>query len=270
MGGASAPPTLASVVVLDETLDWERDGIIGLRGAFDPAAAVEMRRVLWRELEKRHGILEHDPSTWTPGPAWKLETTKKSAAFAPMLSDTVRVTLDGLFGPGRWKGMKHAGQVLVSFPHAEAWVVPHELWHSDFETEPATDGLFGVKHWSFFGSVAPGGGGTPQIAGSHKLFARYLETAPTKEYKKAKHGFMRSHPWLKGLSTEGDVEHPGDRMRFLEEHDVDGLPARVVELTGEPGDVFITHPWVFHSIAVNAGDRPRMIRSGAFRAVAPS
>jgi hypothetical protein len=39
----------------------------------------------------------------------------------------------------------------------------------------------------------------------------------------------------------------------------------VVELTGAPGDLFVTHPWVFHSIAGNAGTEPRFMRSFAIR-----
>jgi hypothetical protein len=45
------------------------------------------------------------------------------------------------------------------------------------------------------------------------------------------------------------------------EVDVDGLPAQVVECTGKPGDVYITHPWVMHSIAANAANEPRLMRS---------
>jgi hypothetical protein len=53
------------------------------------------------------------------------------------------------------------------------------------------------------------------------------------------------------------------RSSFLQETQIDGLPVRVVELHGNAGDVFITHARVFHSIAVNANDEPRMMRSGA-------
>ena len=42
---------------------------------------------------------------------------------------------------------------------------------------------------------------------------------------------------------------------------LDGLPVRVVELTGRAGDVYVTHPWILHSIAPNASDTPRMMRS---------
>ncbi len=47
----------------------------------------------------------------------------------------------------------------------------------------------------------------------------------------------------------------------MTEADLDGIPVRVVELTGSAGDVYVTHPWVLHSIAPNANHTPRMMRS---------
>jgi hypothetical protein len=96
------------------------------------------------------------------------------------------------------------------------------------------------------------------------LFARFLESCPAREYKHARDTFLRSHEWLRALTK--DDGSPDRNERFMQEIDIDGLPARVVELTGAPGDVFITHPWVFHSIAVNARTTPRLMRSGAVRA----
>lgn len=42
--------------------------------------------------------------------------------------------------------------------------------------------------------------------------------------------------------------------------DVDGVAARVVELTGTAGDIVIIHPWTFHHAAFNAGHYPRLMR----------
>jgi hypothetical protein len=42
-----------------------------------------------------------------------------------------------------------------------------------------------------------------------------------------------------------------------------GLELQVVECTGHAGDVYVTHPWVFHSIAANTATRPRLMRSFA-------
>jgi hypothetical protein len=44
---------------------------------------------------------------------------------------------------------------------------------------------------------------------------------------------------------------------------INGVTLRVLELVGEPGDLFITHPRVMHATAPNATNVPRMMRSVA-------
>jgi hypothetical protein len=243
--------------------EFDRTGILKIEGAFGDGDAALMRDVLWTELRDRYGIDRAAPETWDRHLPTGLKATKKSRVFDPICAPTVVEALDALLGDGHWDRPKQYGNVLVTMPNATSWRVPHHLWHSDFESAAPTAELFAVKLWALFDDVAPGGGGTPQIAGSHRLFARYLAGTDERRYKRTKFGFLDSHPWLRELATDdGD---PQRNARFMAETDVDGIPARVVELTGRAGDVFITHGWVFHSIAVNATDHPRLMRSVAVR-----
>ena len=57
---------------------------------------------------------------------------------------------------------------------------------------------------------------------------------------------LRSDAWFRNL-TSAD-ERSVDPM---DEADLDGLPVRVIELTGRAGDVYVTHPCILHSIATN-------------------
>jgi hypothetical protein len=41
---------------------------------------------------------------------------------------------------------------------------------------------------------------------------------------------------------------------------VEGVPLRVVELTGEPGDMVFCHPLMVHTAAPNRGLWPRFMR----------
>jgi hypothetical protein len=42
-------------------------------------------------------------------------------------------------------------------------------------------------------------------------------------------------------------------------YEIEGVPVDVVELTGAPGDVVITHLHVFHSSSPNTSDAPRQM-----------
>jgi len=63
-----------------------------------------------------------------------------------------------------------------------------------------------------------------------------------------------------GLWKPGD---DGDRMRcYMNDGTViDGVPLRVVELTGKPGDVILMHSDCFHAAAPNRLTEPRMMLS---------
>lgn len=244
---------------------FERDGILRIPGAFEPRAAARMVDVMWNELRGRHGIDRDDRSTWDRHEPTGMKSSKKSRAFDPILSPVVAEVLDDLLGVGWWDRPRTFGNVLITMPNAAEWRVPHRVWHSDFEATAPVDSLFAVKLWALCSEVESGGGGTPQLAGSHRLFARYLEAAcPDRSYKPAKEGFLRSHRWLKELTS--DRGEPDRNARFLGvEVDIDGLPARVIETVGAPGDVYVTHAWVFHSIATNAAATPRFMRSVGIR-----
>ena len=148
----------------------------------------------------------------------------------------------------------------MSFPQVEG-ARSHANFHTDFPyTIPATP-LAGALLLAFIGSVPPDTAGTLAVAGSHSLVTRFIEAKP--HLKKAKmkvtrRAVLASDPYLKSLCctwTEQDwvAELPST------EQAVSGIQLRVVELTGEPGDVVIGHPWLLHSPAPNRGNTPRFM-----------
>jgi ectoine hydroxylase-related dioxygenase (phytanoyl-CoA dioxygenase family) len=46
-------------------------------------------------------------------------------------------------------------------------------------------------------------------------------------------------------------------------YEVEGVPVDVVELTGSPGDVVVTHLHVFHSASPNTAAEPRQMLAKA-------
>jgi ectoine hydroxylase-related dioxygenase (phytanoyl-CoA dioxygenase family) len=115
-----------------------------------------------------------------------------------------------------------------------------------------------VQYFAFLDSVRPRGGGTLALAGSHRLVAPYLGEGEAFRMGRVRTS-LAVHPWLRALWTPDDSSDPDDRIRrYLgEETVVDGVPLRVLELTGEPGDVVVMHCDTFHAVAPNRSGRPR-------------
>jgi hypothetical protein len=117
---------------------------------------------------------------------------------------------------------------------------------------------------SFIGSVEARGGGTLILSGSPRLLIEQERELPASQRRGSiatlRERFRRSHPWLMALT--GQAPSPDDRIgAFMDrESVVDGVPVRVVELTGEPGDMVFCHPVMVHCVAPNRGARPRFMR----------
>ncbi|WP_405062252.1 phytanoyl-CoA dioxygenase family protein [Kribbella sp. NBC_01505] len=238
----------------DQLEEFARDGIVRVPEAFGAEDAARMRAGLWRELGELHGIRPDDRRTWEPHRPTRLKASKKGPAADAILGPVLRGVLDQLLGS--WVEPSHQGQVLVTMPTGDEWAVPHRQWHTDVGyDELPRDELVGVKVWALLGDLAAGGGGTPQIAGSHRVLARYLDRTDERDFSTVRDQVLASHEWFRQLTSENRSED------WVAEGDVDGIPVRVVELTGNAGDVYLTHPWVLHSIAPNARQAPRMMRS---------
>jgi hypothetical protein len=244
--------------------DFDDLGLVRVRGAFGADDAARMRAVAWREMGRKYGIREADRATWTVDWPSGLKNTKRNRAFDAIGREVLTAVFDELIGSGEWTRPRTWGQVMVTFPDAsQPWVVPHRLWHVDFRYDASAEPLFGLKVFAFFGDVAPRSGGTLVIARSHRLVSRFLAELPKyvrADFRRTRLLFMDHHPWLRVLaSPEYDCERTA---RFMDQDgDVDGIAARVIELTGAAGDVVITHPWTVHHVAFNAGRYPRLMRS---------
>ena len=157
------------------------------------------------------------------------------------------------------------GVVLVTFPdrvHGD-WILPSSGWHYDFDLEENATALAGVQVFTFFGDVGPRGGGTLIVEGSHRLLSRFF-AALTPAQRRVGHPelrrrFLRHDPWLRTLTSGGAADRVEHCMG--ETSCVRGVPVRVMELTGEPGDAVLCHPLMLHVGAPNRSDTPRFMRS---------
>jgi hypothetical protein len=242
---------------------FERNGYVVVREAFSRADALAMERRWWQELEDRHNIRPDDRSGWRQLPA-DLKAAKRDPIQARILTDTVRRVFDDLLGEGAWQPPRDWGRPLVTFPEPGAWELPTGLWHWDNPCDLHVDHPRALFVVSFIGSVAQRGGGTLILSGSPRLLIQQERRIPADERRGSiatlRDRFHRSHPWIMALT--GQVPSPADRIAAFMDREtiVEGVPLRVVELTGEPGDMVFCHPVMVHCVAPNRGTRPRFMR----------
>jgi hypothetical protein len=252
-----------STLTSDDVRRFERDGYVVVRQAFSRDDGLAMERQWWRELEDAHGIRRDDRSSWRRL-AGDLKAAKRDPQQATILTGRVRGVFDDLLGQGAWPPPRDWGRPLVTFPEPGAWDLPVTHWHWDNPCEQHLDRPRALFVVSFIGSVEPRGGGTLVLSGSPRLLIQQERGLPASQ----RHGsiatlrerFRRSHPWLMALT--GLAPSPDDRIAAFMEREtvVDGVPVRVVELTGEPGDMVFCHPVMVHCTAPNRGARPRFMR----------
>ncbi|WP_431511111.1 phytanoyl-CoA dioxygenase family protein [Variovorax sp. DAIF25] len=129
----------------------------------------------------------------------------------------------------------HPGtQLLLSPPQQGDWTLQGLNWHVDLAARPQ-DPLPGVQAFFLIDDVAPHGGATLALAGSHRIDTR----RPASD----------SQPALREL-----LKDPLDLERRLGEQ---GLA--IVEMCGRAGDVFLMDMRVLHTPSVNATKQPRMM-----------
>lgn len=151
--------------------------------------------------------------------------------------------------------MMDAPQILFTLPNAEAWTVPAALWHVDIPRLPDKSAP-GVQMFTFLDRVVPGGGGTLAVTGSHRLLNEGRRL-PSKTIKCR----LKREPYFRDLMSYETI----DRARFLREPgSVGDVELKVVEMYGEPGDVYLMDIRMLHAIAPNAARVPRMMLTQRF------
>lgn len=244
--------------------EFERTGLLRLPGAIPEVDAATMCNRVWDYLAEAHGISRTEDASWPDeGGPFGLRAVSKRDEFDRIGSSIVRAALDEVLGKGRWLEPRRWGRLLVTFPSRGhvAWDVPVGAWHNDFVPFQADAGLRAVQMFVLLNEVRPQGGGTLVLSGSHHLVARFTDPADDGPHpRELRRSMASAHPWLRDLWV-GGADETGDRkQRFMAEGTViDGVPVRVVELSGSPGDVFVMHCDTLHRVAPNCLDQPRMM-----------
>jgi len=248
----------------DQTLDHFRvHGWMRLHNAFDSGAAAAMRDVVWGGLADA-GILRDKPSTWTIERPGKLQKLKDHPAFNAVGSERLLSAIDAILETRSYDKPKRWGAIFIAFPGKDEWGVPACGWHIDANYTSQLSPPKGVQIHALFGDVAPRGGATQILSGSHRLIHRWFRNNPPPPATRSvqMRRLLQAHPYIRDVHTEGNRDARVVRfMNHVEE--VDGIPLQVVENAGTAGDVVLLHPLTLHVAAPNKGVTPRFLLSGS-------
>lgn len=235
---------------------WQH-GYLHLPGQLDAATLAPLRQLVNQRLEEaglmRDGgwVTSREPEgTANIGkPRNPLKALKRSRLLAGTLTPLL---LDAWAGLDQTRSTVPLGpaQLLFTPPNATTWVVPHSVWHVDIPRLPQP-GCPGMQAFTFLNPVGQGGGGTLIVAGSHRLVQRN-HLVPSRNVKRE----LRKLPWFHDLLARDTANRDG----FMAPSSVnDDVEVQVVEMTGQPGDVYLTDLRVLHTLAPNVTRVPRVM-----------
>jgi ectoine hydroxylase-related dioxygenase (phytanoyl-CoA dioxygenase family) len=252
-----------------QRLAFAEQGILRLTDVFTKADARSMVDRIWGVLGEKYRFQAHDPATWSIRQPTGFQLLTHAAVFNSIAGPALVDALDDLIGESAWHFPQQWGAPLVTFPeHARAWDVPRSQWHLDFPAPSGSNRLPGVRVLAFIDRVAPAGGGTVVVSGSHRLVERLVVTgqAGSGHSAQIRDALAASHPWFRSLWSKAADEQDRVQRFMTDGQRIDGFHVRVEELTGDAGDVVLMHPWTFHAPAPNCGQAPRfMISHSVFR-----
>jgi hypothetical protein len=238
-----------------EQLDaFDRTGVLHLPGFYPKADIDLMADRLWADIERRFGMLRDRPETWTVVMPGQFNALKRAGAFDGLGSTRLSSLADTLLGV--WEKPALWGGPLVTFP-SRAPGMRRPPWHLDIGGVQALSPLPILRSFTFLAPLAPGGGGTLYVAGSHR-FALDLERqrhTPVRSADVREH-LRREHPWFSRMLAADSIEV---RALLNVEAQVGDHVVRLEEMTGEPGDLIVMHPATLHATAHNGLDQPRLM-----------
>jgi ectoine hydroxylase-related dioxygenase (phytanoyl-CoA dioxygenase family) len=242
-------------LTLEQLDQYATEGVVRLPGAVPIADIEAMAEVLWRRLRTRHGVFHDRPQTWiVPHPA---QLTAKTDELAGMASPAVLAVVDQLLGVGGWNPPERWGLPLVTLPgFADGWDVPHKGWHLDIQAAAEPPRV--ARIFVLLTDLAPGGGATGYVAGSHRVLQALAREAGRSLKSGEARELLLAHPWFAALFARPDG---ADRRAWFMEQpgDAGGVPVRVGEMTGQAGDAYVMDPLILHAMTPNVLATPRLM-----------
>ncbi|MFJ7075551.1 phytanoyl-CoA dioxygenase family protein [Streptomyces sp. NPDC098781] len=218
-------------------------------GAFSKETAEVCRERLWRETGKD----PENPRTWTE-PVVRIPPINDPPFLESCNTPILHRAYDQLYGVGRWIDPDWPGTFPVRFPH------PGEpmdtAWHFDAGWHVDESWFEALEDGGDLGKVDPHGFRVSiQSRGRALLILLlYSEVGPQDAPTRIRVGsHLDVPPMIAPYGEEG--------CGLLRDDVIDEATAHRPEVlaTGEPGDVYIVHPFVVHAAQANRVGRPKFM-----------
>jgi hypothetical protein len=226
------------VLTAEEIERFIADGFVHVPEAFPRALADECRAFLWRET----GLDPDEPAGWTQ-PVIRLDGYGTEPFLRAANTPGLHEAFDQLVGPGRWVPRDGLGTFPIRFPHPAD---PGDAgWH--MEGSYTVEGEHGyclnlrsrgraLLMLFLFSDIGPDDAPTKIKVGSHLDVPPFLQAAG----ERGKSFYAVSAD----LDAAGKLDSPARPLALA---------------TGQPGDVYLCHPFLIHSAQPHRGRTPRFI-----------
>lgn len=215
------------------------DGYVKVEQAAPQEVADAAQAVLWQRL----GLTPEDPSQWSVPVMWTSDMTGEGPFGELARSPRLAAALDVICGTGGWRPRGALGNIPVRLPVSPP--ADDRGWHIDANT-PQPDGSWAVTGrphtvlvLTLLSEVGVDDAPTRIRVGSHRDVARVLGVDP--------------------LNLE-------DMGRVVDQASA-GRPVR--HATGQPGDVYIVHPFTAHAADEHRGRSPRFMAQAPVMLTSP-
>lgn len=229
----------------------ETDGYVYLRQGIGREIAESVANDVWAYLEPV-GVFRDRTTSWPigrpqRGPVFRAIRDYEEGLL-PLFTDNFEQTMGELIDPSLRVGQE---QILyMTFPNSDhdhkRWRVPWASWHNDF-TGDGTGSTRAYLGFVLLNDVEPGGGNLVLLTGSHRLeevIAPQHASAIMKQLSRKSTVLERL--WDRKEDAQGALV--GERCT------VDGVELRILEMTGNAGDLFLLNGSLLH--APTANERP--------------
>lgn len=217
-------------------------GFVKVANAVPRDVADAARALLWEQL----GWSPDAPDRWNEPVRWVADLTGAGPFGELARSPELAAALNAVCGEGGWVPRGSLGNIPVRFPNT-ALVPPADDrgWHIDANT-PLPNGEWVVSGrpqtvlvLTLLSRVGPDDAPTRIRAGSHRDVARALSEAPTE--------FVAAASVVEAVSAARPVVHA----------------------TGEPGDMYVVHPFTVHAADEHRGREPRFMSQAPVMLTSP-